>query len=151
MIRPPVPDDKAYITATWGRSLSSTHAMQRHAGARTRGQINALIDRALLHPDTRALVAACDEDPLVITGWVVYGHCAGVPVVHYLYTRDHDADHQPLRGQGIAGSLLASIRVDRQRAVICTSDGPSSEAMRARFKASSYYPLADFLPPEVKR
>ena len=147
LIRDPRATDQAYIAATWARSLLSTHASQRHGSARTPRQIGPQIDAVLDRGDTRALVAAIDRDSDYIVGYVVYVDGPAVRVVHYLYTRDHDREGRALRGQGVAGALLARIGVDRRRAVVCTSDGPSSESMRGRYKASVHVPLADFLRP----
>lgn len=180
VIRPPRPEDQAYISATWARSLMSAarggHAMRRHGSPRAPaanqrllggpspvsyasyaerlqtlgGRIDAVLDRS----DTRALVAvrpgAGPGTRDFIVGWVIYCDAAGLPIVHYAYTRDHAADGRPLRGTGIAGAMFARIGIARTSPVACTSDGPSSEALRGHFRASTYYPLEDFLTPKER-
>lgn len=147
MMRGPVPKDQPYIAATWARSMLSMHALQRHGTMRTGRQIGPILDAVLDRPDTRALLCVKDSDHDVITGYVVYVEGPSVPVVHWLYTRDHDDEGNPLRGQGVAAALLSRIGVDRSRAVICTSTGPASESMRGRYRASIHVPLTDFLAP----
>lgn len=146
MIRPPIRSDQSYIASTWARSMLSTHAHQRHMSSRTGTQIGKQIDAVMDREDTRALVcvrAATTAHPLgdFILGWVLY--CAGpaTPTVHYLYTRRDE------RGIGVAAALLAQIGVARDRGVICTSHGPSSESMRGRWRASVHVPLDEFLKP----
>lgn len=167
VIRPPRPEDQGYITSTWSRSMMSGgragHAMRRHGAARgaplgKRQQLSTLggrIDTVLDRPDTRALVAvwpgAGPGTRDFIVGWVIYCDAAGLPIVHYAYTRDHAPDGRPLRGTGIAGALFARIGIARTSPVACTSDGPSSEALRGHFRASTYYPLEDFLTPKERR
>lgn len=167
-IRPPVPADQPYIAKTWARSvlsgLAGGHAMARHGAQRerpaskgTRRQellesLNARIDRVLDRPDTRALVAVQPGNGTAardyILAWVVYVDAAGVPIVHYAYCRDHDADTgEALRGRGLVRAIFARIGITRGAPVICTSDGPSSAAMREHFRASTYFPLDQFLSP----
>lgn len=114
---------------------------------RTGRQIGPMIDQALDRPDTRALLCVKDDNHDFIVGYVLFVEGPSVPVVHWLYTRDHDSEGRPLRGQGVAAALLGQIGVDRMHAVVCTSDGPSSESMRGRYRASVHMPLADFLKP----
>ncbi len=166
-IRPPRPDDQGYIAKTWARSMLSTlaggHAMARHGAQRERpvskgqrrqdalGEINRRIDLVLDRPDTRALVAVQAGNGGgardYILAWVVYCDAAGVPIVHYAYTRDHDDAGEALRGRGLVRQLFARIGIARAAPVICTSDGPSSTAMRDHFRASTYFPLDQFLSP----
>lgn len=164
-IRPPRPEDQPYVAKTWARSvlsgLAGGHAMARHGAQRERprskGQrrqdeyaaINARIDRVLDRPDTRALVAVQAGNGLLdkILAWVVYCDAAGVPIVHYAYTRDHDDQGEPLRGRGLVRAIFERIGITRGAPVICTSDGPSSAAMREHFRASTYFPLDQFLTP----
>lgn len=154
MIRDAKPSDQSYIAATWTRSMLSMHVWQRHGMARTRPQISQLIDATMDRKDSRALVRCKPHDPDAILGWVMYAEGAGVPVVHYLYTRERDGE-RVLRGKGIAGELLARLGVRRDAGVVCTSYGPGSESMRGRYKASVHVPLAEFLAPadagKVKR
>lgn len=167
IIRPPRPEDQPYIAKTWSRSAilaSGGHAMARHGMQRrtapSKGErrqerireLNAQIDRVLDRPDTRALVAVQPGNGGAardyILAWVVYVDAAGVPIVHYAYTRDHDDDSgEQLRGCGLVRQLFARIGIARATPVICTSDGPSSSAMRERFRASTYFPLDQFLTP----
>lgn len=162
LIRAPRPEDQAYIAATWARSMisgaRSGHAMRRHGAQRggspiatMGGRIDAVLDRH----DTRALVAVWPEHGPggrdYIVGWCIYVSAAGVPIVHYVYTRDHDTAGRPLRGHGIAGAIFARLGITRTTPVVCTSDGPSSEALRGRFRASSHMNLEDFLRPKERR
>lgn len=164
MIRPPLPEDQGYIASTWSRSMLSGlragHAMRRH-GQRSssrlalpserdmRAQLGARIDAVLDRADTRALVSVRDStrkpDRDFILGWILYVHGPAVPVIHYAYCRDHDERGESLRGRGVVRELLHYVGVEYNRAVVCTSDGPSSESMRAHFKASVHVPLAEFL------
>lgn len=167
-IRPPRPEDQPYVAKTWARSvlsgLAGGHALARHGAQRERpvskgdrrqevlAEINRRIDVVLDRPDTRALVAvqagnggAAARD--YILAWVVYVDAAGVPIVHYAYCRDHDDSGELLRGRGLVRQLFARIGIARASPVICTSDGPSSAAMRDHFRASTYYPLDQFLSP----
>lgn len=169
-IRPPRPEDQPYVAKTWARSvlsgLAGGHAMARHGAQRERpvskGQrrqdaleaINRRIDLVLDRPDTRALVAVQPGNGNgsgaardYILAWVVYVDAAGVPIVHYAYTRDHDDAGESLRGRGLVRQLFARIGITRGAPVICTSDGPSSAAMRAHFRASTYFLLDQFLSP----
>jgi len=123
------------------------HSSQRHGTMRTGRQIGHVIDAVLDRPDTRALLCVKDSDHDYIVGYVLYAEGPAVPLVHWLYCRDHDADGRPLRGQGVAAELLKRINVDRSKAVICTSTGPSSESMRGRYRASVHVPLTEFLTP----
>lgn len=166
-IRPPRPEDQPYVAKTWARSvlsgLAGGHAMARHGAQRERpvskGQrrqdaldaLNRRIDVVLDRPDTRALVAVQPGNGAAvrdyILAWVVYVDAAGVPIVHYAYTRDHDDSGEPLRGRGLVRAIFARIGITRATPVICTSDGPSSAAMREHFRASTYFPLDQFLSP----
>lgn len=167
-IRPPVPADQGYIAKTWARSVLSTlgggHAMARHGAQRvtaprSKGQrrqdaldeLNRRIDLVLDRADTRALVAVQPGNGGAardyILAWVVYCDAAGVPIVHYAYTRDHDDAGEVLRGRGLVRALFARVGIARATPVICTSDGPSSAAMRDHFRASTYFPLDQFLSP----
>jgi hypothetical protein len=139
MIRPPLPTDQGYIASTWARSVLSTHAHQRHFSSRTGEQVGKQIDAVLDRPDTRGLVVCSDRDRDHILAWLLYCDGPSTPVVFYLYTRRDD------RGVGHAAALLSRIGVTRQKGVVCTSLGPSSESMRGRFKASVYVPLQEFL------
>lgn len=147
MIRPPLPSDQGYIASTWARSMLSTHAHQRHMRSRTGQQIGKQIDAIMDRPDTRGLLVVRDSDRDYILGWMLYVEGPTVPIVHFLYTRNFNAEGRALRGQGIAAALLSKIGVDRTKAVVCTSYGPASESMRGRYKASVHVPLADFLRP----
>lgn len=162
VIRAPRPEDQAYIAATWARSMMSGarsgHAMRRHGaqrGGSTIASLGGRIDAVLDRHDTRALVAVWPERGPggrdYIVGWAIYVDAAGVPIVHYVYTRDHDAEGRPLRGTGIAGAIFRRLGIGRTTAVVCTSDGPSSEGLRGRFRASTYMPLEDFLRPKERR
>lgn len=174
-IRPPRPEDQPYVAKTWARSvlsgLAGGHAMARHGAQRARPaskgtrrqealeSLNRRIDVVLDRSDTRALVAvqagngASSMD--VILAWVVYCDAAGVPIVHYAYTRSHEVGGslsrgergESLRGRGLVRAIFARIGITRGAPVICTSDGPSSAAMREHFRASTYYPLDQFLSP----
>lgn len=166
-IRPPRPEDQGYIAKTWSRSMLSAHAgghaIARHGAQRTapasKGQrrqdlldaYNRRIDVVLDRPDTRALVSvqagngAAARD--YILAWVVYVDAAGVPIVHYAYTRDHDDTGESLRGRGLVRAIFERVGIARTTPVICTSDGPSSAAMREHFRASTYFPLDQFLTP----
>lgn len=166
-IRPPRPEDQPYVAKTWARSvlsgLGGGHAMARHGAQRERpvskgqrrqdalDELNRRIDVVLDRPDTRALVAVQpgngDAARDYILAWVVYCDAAGVPIVHYAYTRDHDDAGETLRGRGLVRQLFARIGIERGTPVICTSDGPSSAAMREHFRASTYFPLDQFLTP----
>lgn len=167
-IRPPRPEDQPYVAKTWARSvlsgLAGGHAMARHGAQRERpvskgdrrqealAEINRRIDIVLDRPDTRALVAVLPGNGAgaardYILAWVVYCDAAGVPIVHYAYTRDHDDTGETLRGRGLVRALFARIGVTRAAPVVCTSDGPSSAAMRAHFRASTHHPLDEFLTP----
>lgn len=171
-IRPPRPDDQGYIAKTWQRSAilasggSAGHAMMRHGAQRetpapSKGErrqqlireLNAKIDRVLDRRDTRALVAVQPGNGAgrdYILAWVVYidAATAGLPIVHYAYTRDHDADTgEALRGRGLIRAIFERIGIARSTPVVCTSDGPSSAAMREHFRASTYHPLDQFLSP----
>lgn len=160
MIRAPLPTDQGYITSTWVRSLLSGmrgvgHAARKHGLMRTasrfpnekdlRNHLGSQIDTVLDRPDTRGLVYVRDDDPNYIVGWVVYVHGPSVPIVHYAYVRDHDANGNTLRGLGIAGALFKRLGIERNRAVVCTSDGPSSQSMRGYYRASVHVSLAEFL------
>jgi hypothetical protein len=167
-IRPPRPEDQGYIAKTWSRSMLSAHAgghaIARHGAQRTapvsKGQrrqdllteLNRRIDVVLDRPDTRALVAVQPGNGGggardYILAWVVYVDAAGVPIVHYAYTRDHDDTGETLRGRGLVRAIFERVGIARDTPVICTSDGPSSAAMRDHFRASTYYPLDQFLTP----
>lgn len=164
MIRPPLPADQGYIASTWSRSMMSAmragHAIRRHgqrSSARValpserdlRELIGARIDAVLDRPDTRALVSVLDGNwdngRDFIVGWILYVEGPSVPVIHYAYCRDHDACGNPLRGRGVVRDLLHRVGVSHDRAVVCTSEGPASDSMRAHFKASVHVPLAEFL------
>lgn len=163
MIREPLAGDQGYIAATWARSVLSGmragHAMRRHGDRSTarqqlpserdvREQLGARIDAVLDRPDTRGLVVCPNDREDYIVGWILYvDRPGGVAIVHYVYTRAHDDEGHALRGQGIARLLLDRIGVVRDRAVVCTSDGPSSASMRDHFRASVHVPLAEFLGP----
>lgn len=166
-IRPPRPEDQGYITTTWGRSMLSSwsggHAIARHGlqreAPRTKGarrqellrEYNRRIDLVLDRADTRALVAVQPGNGGpgrdYILAWVVYCSAAGVPIVHYAYTRDHDDIGDSMRGRGLVRAIFHQIGIRRGAPVICTSDGPSSIAMREHFRAATYYPLDQFLSP----
>lgn len=147
MIRPPRATDQGYIAATWARSMLSGHAAQRHMASRSGMQIGEQITKVMDRSDSRALIFAAPDDADIIHGWVVYVADAGVPIVHYLYVRARDAAGQPLRGKGIATELLSALGVCRDRGVVCTSHGPSSDEMRRRYQASVHMPLGEFLRP----
>lgn len=149
MIRVARPTDQPYIASTWTRSLCSTHrvpgvsarghAYQRHVGStmwnKVSGQVDAVMDRA----DSRAIVWCKPHDRDVICGWAVYAEGPGVPLVHYVYCRKDE------RGRGIGALLLRHIGVALDTAVVCTSLGPSSQAMRSKYKAAAHMPLEEFL------
>jgi hypothetical protein len=170
VIRPPRPEDQGYVAKTWSRSMLSAwsggHAIARHGAQRTVPQskgerrqevlreyqrrIDLVLDRA----DTRALIAVQPGNGAgardYILAWVVYVDAAGVPIVHYAYTRDHDDIGDSLRGRGLVQAIFHRIGIRRSTPVICTSDGPSSAAMREHFRASTYFPLDQFLSPTRK-
>jgi len=91
--------------------------------------------------DTKVLVRARPHDPDAIMGWVLFVEGAGIPVVHYVYTRADD------REGGIATALLFQAGVRKDQPVVCTSDGPDSALLRARYPLATYMPLAEFLRP----
>lgn len=146
MIRPPTPRDQSYIASTWTRSLLSQHASDRDPAMRTHAQISALIDATMDRKDTRAVVRCSPHDRDAILGWVLYCDAPGVPVVHYAYCRRSGSDGL-LRGQGIATEMLHHIGVRHDEGVVCTSLGPSSRDLRARYRGASYLPLSEFLKP----
>lgn len=142
---------------------SGGHAIARHGAQRmapqSRGErrqevlreFQRQIDLVLDRPDTRALIAVQPGNggPArdYILAWVVYVDAAAVPIIHYAYTRDHDDIGDSLRGRGLVRALFHRIGIRRGAPVICTSDGPSSAAMREHFRASTYFPLDQFLSP----
>lgn len=150
MIRTPTPRDQSYIASTWTRSLLSQHAADRDPAMRSHAQISALVDATLDRKDTRAAIRYVPGDRDAILGWVLYAEGYGAPVVHYTYTRRSGADGL-LRGNGIATELLAHIGVRHDAGVVCTSLGPCSRDMRARYRSAEYLPLKEFLMPGGKK
>jgi hypothetical protein len=158
MIRPAVATDQAYIAKTWAKSVCSMtsvpgktslrfghgHALKRHLGSDLWEATNKQIDAVMDREDSRAIVLCSAHDRNAITAYLVYAVDAGAPLVHYLYCRDAG------RGSGAGAELLHHIGVARSTAVVCTSVGPSSEEMRARYARSTYLPLADFLTPGAR-
>ncbi len=138
MIRGPRRTDQAFIAATWVRSLSGV--ANRRLGFRG-GEIGRQVDAVLDRSDTRALIRYAPGDMDRILGYIVYCEGAGVPVLHYCYTR------KEYRGRGIASELLAACGVTHTGAVVCTSLGPDSQRMRSRYKGAAYMPLTEFLEP----
>lgn len=151
MIRSARPTDQAYIASTWTRSICSTHkvagvssknhAVQRHIGSAMWDHVSKQVDAVMDRSDSRALVVCKAHDHDAILGWIVYAEGAGAPLVHYLYTR---SEH---RGRQFGAELLHRIGVGLSTAVVCTSLGPSSQAMRSRYKAAVYMPIEQFLNP----
>lgn len=136
LIRGPRATDQSYLAATWVRSLSGI--ANRRLGHRG-GEVGRAVDQVFDRSDTRALLRYAPGDRDRILGYVVYVEGAGVPVVHYLYTR------RDYRARGIASELLRAIGVGHVGSVVCTSLGPDSERMRRRYQASAYMPLLEFL------
>jgi len=172
IIRPPLPEDQGYIARTWSRSMASIrqgghaiarHGIKRETAPRSKGQLrhdaiaehNRRIDAVLDRADTKALVSVQAGNGRgardYILAWVVYVDAAGLPIVHYAYTRDHDDAGEQLRCRGLVRAIFARIGIARTSLVTCTSDGPSSTAMREHFRASTYYPLDQFLSPTRPR
>lgn len=157
MIRLARATDQAFIASTWTRSICSTHkvpgastrghAYQRHVGSamwtKVSGQVDAVMDR----PDSRAIVTCHPFEQDRIIGWIVYVDGASVPIVHYAYVRARDDAGTDQRGRGFAAKMLEHIGVLPLTPVVCTSLGPSSAMMRARYRAASYMPLEEFLAP----
>lgn len=141
MIRGPRKSDQSYLAATWVRSLAGVAS--RRLGHRG-GEIGRAVDSVFDRGDTRALIRHAAGDPDRILGYVVFVEGAGVPVVHYLYTREKQ------RGRGIASELLAACGVKKAGSVVCTSLGPDSQRMRGRYLGAVHMPLADFLKPEAR-
>lgn len=152
MIREPEASDQAFVASTWVKSILMTgrghrqvpHALRRHGNNRSLGamvgsSLNAQIDLVMDRSDTRALIMAWDTHPEVILGYLVY---APGPTVHYLWTRREE------RNGGIATALLCRIGVSDGTQVVCTSQGPSSDDMRSRYKLARYVPLEEFLRDE---
>lgn len=165
MIRSAAPGDQAFIASTWTKSVCSMnrvpgrtserfgrgHAIQRHIGSDLWQRTSALVDAVLDRRDSRAVVLCHAVDRSRIVGWCLYVDGPAVPVVHYLYVRDHDDVGEKLRGRGYAAEMLEHIGVSRQAPVVCTSVGPSSADMRARYPLSQHLPLDTFLNPGQRR
>ena len=151
MIRQPRDSDQAFVASTWVRSMVSTHAhkavphhQRRHGLDRSMGapigrQVNAYVDRLMDLPGSRCLITAWDENDDVILGWIAFGVNQPCPTVHYLWVRQME------RGKGIARAMLEVIGVEPGVPVICTSHGPSSDAMRSAYRGSRYVPIEEFL------
>lgn len=145
MIREPRRTDQGYIAQTWARSLLSVPSAGRPPEMRSGRNINRIVDAALDRVDTRGLVCCMEDDPNAILGWVIFAEGPRVPTVHYLYTRRSHPDGSPARGRGIASALLQRVGVGRERGLVCTSSGPSSQFMRDKYMASVYVPLVEFM------
>jgi GNAT superfamily N-acetyltransferase len=141
VIRGPRKSDQSFLAATWVRNLSG--AANRRLGPHG-GEIGRQVDAVFDRDDTRALIRYAAGDMDHILGYVVYVEGAGVPVVHYLYTRKDN------RARGVASELLRAAGVKRDSAVVCTSLGPDSMRMRSRYKGAVHMPLNDFLKPETR-
>lgn len=157
MIRHANSGDQAFIAATWTRSLCSTHrvpgvssrghARQRHVGSAMWVKVSQQVDAVMDRPDSRAIVTCHPINRDRIIGWALYVEGPSVPTVHYLYVRDHDDAGESLRNRGFAAAMLERIGVSHHAPVVCTSLGPSSKAMRSRYKAAVHLPLEEFLRP----
>lgn len=161
MIRSAVGGDQAYIASTWTRSICSMHkvpgktsarfgrghAMQRHAGSALWEHTSKLVDAVMDRADSRALVLCHPIDRSRIVAWALYVDGTPVPTIHYLYTRSADTAGEEQRRRGFATELLERIGVSRRAPVVCTSRGPSSDEMRARYPLSQHLPLEQFLYP----
>lgn len=147
MIRAPLPSDQPFVAATWVRSMLSAHAhkniphaQRRHGQNRNpQGpigrQLNDRVDAVLDRSDTKILITAWDKHPDVILGWLCH---AGL-TVHYLWVRKQE------RGGGIATAMLRRVGIDHDTGVACTSHGPDSAELRARYKGAVHLPLEEFL------
>lgn len=164
MIRPAVAGDQAYIASTWTRSICSMHkvpgktssrfgkghALQRHVGSQLWERTSKLIDEVMERADSRAIVVCHPVDRSRIVAWLAYVDGTPVPTIHYLYTRNADGAGEGQRGRGFATEMLMHIGVTRHVPVVCTSQGPSSDEMRARYPLSQHLPLEQFLHPTRK-
>lgn len=140
MMRTPRPTDQPYIASSWIRSLVGAKRM----GPRY-GHVGTDVDAVLDRSDTRAIVRHAAHDQDVILGYVIYAEGVGVPLVHYVYTRNRTDTLGTLRQKGIAHAMLEAIGVTRDGPVVCTSLGPDSRLLRAAYPASVYMPLKEFL------
>lgn len=136
MIRDAQKNDQNYIASTWVKSMVS--GMNRRSPAKTHA-VSSQVDRLLDAESTRAIVMCSEADPDRIWGWCCYAYNTPIPVVHYVYVRDSK------RGHGAAARLLAHIGAKPLEALVFTMPGPSIGHLRNRFKASSVYPVEDFL------
>lgn len=98
-------EDRAYIIGTWAASLQAMIGEPFRDGSPERGRLHsALLRRAEKRLDGgTAVVAAFDEEPKYILGWVVMGRDRRV---RFVYVR---RDYQ---GGGIARMLVGAAGVD---------------------------------------
>jgi hypothetical protein len=145
--------DQSYVGSTWTRSMLIPHVSERRDGMRTWPEISACIDLVLERPETRVLVAHPPHNRKVILGWLVYAAGGPARVVHYLYVRQtagYPGGWRHVRGHQLGAAMLAHIGVGELTPVVCTSVGPASRDMRARYPAASFLPLPEYLQPGAR-
>lgn len=146
-VRGPRRTDQAYIGATWSRSLSGVAGRPLVDGGGKPGRaVSNEVDAVMDRPDTRALIRHRAGDMDAILGWIVFVEGAGVPVIHYCYTR------KDFRERGIATELLQAAGVTVRDSLIYTSRGAGEPARKliTAYPIATYLPLADFLKPPEK-
>lgn len=101
ILRESMKDDRGFILSTWALKAAenSGEASRAEKGA-FHAYHFARAERLL--DGGQAVVAAFDESPAYILGWIVFGRA-----IHYVFVR---SEH---RGQGIARTLLGAAGIDR--------------------------------------
>lgn len=135
------PDDQAYVAATWTRSMASTELLGLAASAQ-------LVDRVLNDPGTRVAVA-CEPDSAQwnrssamlsrILGFVCWADTPRVRCVHYVSVR------AKRRREGIAAALARYAKLDDDRPMVYTLEGPSTRGLLGRFPNATKIALEEVL------
>ena len=162
------PDDQSYVAASWTRSMASTEQLGLAASAQ-------LVDRVLNDPGTRVAVACepdgeqwnrstaiynwergemrssawSDAEHLTVAerssmfsrilGFVCWADTPRVRCVHYVSVR------AKRRREGIAATLARYAKLDDDRPLVYTLEGPSARGLLERFPNATKIALEEVL------
>ena len=117
------PSDQAYVARTWTMSMASTELLSTAVAAK-------LVDRVLNDAGTRVVIAADSDDANTIIGFLAFADLVRVRCIHYANVRARQ------RRQGVANAMLRFVKLNSDRPLVYTFDGPATKSLLTKFAAT---------------
>ena len=147
--RTALPEDRAFIVATWSSSYKNAHAAEMIASEDWPDVMHRAITKLLDRVTTRAIVAYEPEDESFVYGFIAGDTSNAVPIVYYVYVK------APYRSEPTSGTrsgprhargLFRALGVDPTSAFMYAA----KTAVVTRIRDAYKIPRARFVPATAR-